>query len=125
VISRYDEGGGVSWLLPSSQVAQLDNVLLDSDGHVKLADFGMCKEGISMSNLTNTFCGTPDYIAPEILDEKDYGPSVDWWALGVLMYEMMVGQVCVHMRVDVLCSMVSHDVCCCCCVLLFSATAAV
>lgn len=71
---------------------KLDNVLLDRDGHVKLADFGMCKEGIAGGQLTSTFCGTPDYIAPEILKECDYGASVDWWALGVLMYEMMVGQ---------------------------------
>ncbi|KRX83790.1 Protein kinase C-like 1B, partial [Trichinella sp. T6] len=71
---------------------KLDNILLDADGHVKLADFGMCKEGITAEKLTSTFCGTPDYIAPEILKENDYGASVDWWALGVLMYEMMVGQ---------------------------------
>lgn len=71
---------------------KLDNILLDQDGHCKLADFGMCKEGILNGALTSTFCGTPDYIAPEILKEQEYGASVDWWALGVLMYEMMAGQ---------------------------------
>lgn len=72
---------------------KLDNLLLDTDGYVKIADFGLCKEGMGFGDRTGTFCGTPEFLAPEVLTETSYTRSVDWWGLGVLVFEMLVGEV--------------------------------
>ncbi|CAA9995397.1 unnamed protein product [Nesidiocoris tenuis] len=71
---------------------KLDNVLLDFDGHVRIADFGMCKLQIYLDKTTDTFCGTPDYMAPEVIKGLKYNQCVDWWSFGILLYEMLVGQ---------------------------------
>uniref|UniRef100_A0A4W6FN47 protein kinase C n=1 Tax=Lates calcarifer TaxID=8187 RepID=A0A4W6FN47_LATCA len=71
---------------------KLDNLLLDTDGYVKIADFGLCKEGMGFGDRTSTFCGTPEFLAPEVLTDTSYTRAVDWWGLGVLIYEMLVGE---------------------------------
>lgn len=71
---------------------KLDNLLLDKDGFVKIADFGLCKEGMGYGDRTSTFCGTPEFLAPEVLTDTSYTRAVDWWGLGVLVYEMLVGE---------------------------------
>jgi serine/threonine protein kinase len=72
---------------------KLDNLLLDTEGYVKIADFGLCKEGMGFGDRTGTFCGTPEFLAPEVLTETSYTRAVDWWGLGVLIFEMLVGEV--------------------------------
>ncbi|KAJ3425236.1 non-specific serine/threonine protein kinase [Anaeramoeba flamelloides] len=91
-----------------------ENVLLNEDGHIKLTDFGLAKSGVSFSGgggnkyssddddddesnekedqKTNTFCGTPAYFAPEVLKRDSYGKSVDYWTIGILIYEMLTGK---------------------------------
>eukprot|EP01035_Chromulina_nebulosa_P017413 gene17413-22962_t len=71
-----------------------ENILLDADGHLRLTDFGLAKANVSGSGAeggTKTFCGTPEYLAPEILENKGHGKAVDWWALGTLLFEMITG----------------------------------
>lgn len=69
---------------------KLDNILLCSDGYIKLADYGLCKHGMKWDTTTGTFCGTPEFMAPEVIKGEKYTKSVDWWAFGVLLYELLL-----------------------------------
>ncbi len=65
---------------------------MDEAGHLRLTDFGLAKGGVTGSGAeggTKTFCGTPEYLAPEILENKGHGKAVDWWALGTLLFEVI------------------------------------
>jgi serine/threonine protein kinase len=69
-----------------------ENLLLTNDGHVVLMDFGLSKEGLkNYDDSTVTFCGTPEYLAPEILEGRSYNKAVDWWSFGTLVFEMLTG----------------------------------
>ncbi|XP_050700762.1 putative protein kinase C delta type homolog isoform X2 [Eriocheir sinensis] len=71
---------------------KLDNILLDYQGHIRIADFGMCKLQVYLDRYADTFCGTPDYMAPEVIKGQHYNQCVDWWSFGVLLYEMLTGK---------------------------------
>lgn len=68
-----------------------ENLLLDSEGHAKITDFGLSKEGIMDNISAKTVCGTPEYLAPEILNKAGHGKAVDWYSFGALIYEMLTG----------------------------------
>jgi len=68
-----------------------ENILLDEIGHICLTDFGLSKEMVTSHNAARTFCGTPEYLAPEILQGIGHGKAVDWWSLGTLVFEMLTG----------------------------------
>eukprot|EP00049_Salpingoeca_infusionum_P017562 m.353468 g.353468 ORF g.353468 m.353468 type:complete len:471 (+) comp16770_c0_seq1:146-1558(+) len=89
---------------------KLENLLLDRHGHVKITDFGLCKQEITFGATTTTFCGTPEYLAPEILEDNDYGRAVDWWGVGVVLYEMMCGHLPFYNRNhEILFDLILHE----------------
>ena len=68
-----------------------ENVLLDAEGHLRITDFGLSKIGMSREERTFSFCGTPEYLAPEVIMGEGHSYEVDWWSLGALVYEMICG----------------------------------
>ena len=70
-----------------------ENILLDNKGHIKLTDFGLSKILEDEKDKAFTICGTPQYLAPEVLLKQGYDKSIDWWSLGCIMYEMLIGKL--------------------------------
>ncbi|XP_056623296.1 ribosomal protein S6 kinase alpha-1 isoform X1 [Triplophysa dalaica] len=70
-----------------------ENILLDEEGHIKLTDFGLCKEAIDHEKKAYSFCGTVEYMAPEVVNRQGHTHSADWWSYGVLMFEMLTGSL--------------------------------
>ena len=70
---------------------KLENILVDHEGYIRLIDYGLAKT-IEENDQTKTYCGTPEYVAPEMVAKTGHNKEVDWWALGVLLYEMLIGK---------------------------------
>uniref|UniRef100_A0A4W3H1P4 Ribosomal protein S6 kinase n=1 Tax=Callorhinchus milii TaxID=7868 RepID=A0A4W3H1P4_CALMI len=70
-----------------------ENVLLDEDGHIKITDFGLSKEAVDQDKRAYSFCGTIEYMAPEVVNRRGHAQSADWWSFGVLMFEMLTGSL--------------------------------
>lgn len=69
-----------------------ENVLIDRDGYIKITDFGLSRMQVSGNHDAKSICGTPEYLAPEIISKQGYGKPIDWWTLGCIIYEMLIGQ---------------------------------
>lgn len=78
-------------ILPFYYSLKPENVLIDEKGYIKITDFGLSKRNIEHNDQAKSICGTPEYLAPEILLRKGHGKVVDWWTLGAIIYEMFVG----------------------------------
>ncbi len=68
-----------------------ENVLFNEDGYILLADFGLAKMTKTKKELTNSYCGTPYYLSPEMINGSGHDHTVDWWTLGILLFELIIG----------------------------------
>lgn len=75
-----------------------ENVLIDKQGYIKITDFGLSRAGIINNNEAKSLCGTPEYLAPEILYKQGHGKPVDWWTLGSIIFEMITGWPPYHLQ---------------------------